>query len=349
MYTKKVLHIVGSMNQTKQLHKIACELPEYDHYYTQYFGSGSILKYLSENGHLDFTIMGANSSFRKYQQQYLDAHQCKYDYRGASLGNRYDLVTICSDLMVPSELTYAPVVFVQEGMTDPLTPLSKLIKKCNLPTWLAADTSLNGTSNKCDLYCVASDGYAEFFSSMGTFSDKIFVTGIPNFDNVQEFNNNDFPHKNFVLVCTSDLREVKKKDNRIEFLTRCKDIANGRKIIFKLHPNEIYDRANQEIQQVFGKDTLIYREGNTEHMIANCEELITQYSSTVYVGIGLGKKVHSYIDLDLLYARMPLQNNGASAHNIAILCKELLECGMISNHNRSIFGYKKFAGSLQYA
>ncbi len=349
MGIKKVLHIIGSMNQTKQLHKIACEMPEYDHYYTQYFGSGSILKYLSEHGHLDFTIMGAKSSFRKLQQRYLEEHQCKYDYRGETLGNRYDLVLTCSDLMVPSEVSYAPVVFIQEGMTDPLTSLSRIIKKCNLPTWLAADTSLNGTSNKCDIYCVASEGYAEFFSSMGTFSDKIFLTGIPNFDNVIEFNKNDFPYRDFVLVCTSDLREVKKKDNRIGFLNNCRRIANGRQIIFKLHPNENYERACEEIKQVFGAEVLIYNEGNTEHMIANCVELITQYSSTVFVGIGLGKKVHSYIDLSVLYNRMPIQNFGSSAGNIAFLCKELLEFGEVSVISRSRFGYKKFATNLQYA
>ncbi len=349
MHTKKVLHIVGSMNQTKQLHKIACEMLDYDHYYTQYFASGAILKYLSENGHLDFTIMGANSSFRKLQQRYLEEHNCKYDYRGETLGNRYDLVLICSDLFVPTEVSYAPIVFVQEGMTDPLTSLSKIVKKCNLPIWFAADTSLNGTSNKCDMYCVASEGYAEFFSSMGTFSDKIFLTGIPNFDNVQEFKNNDFQYRNFVLVCTSDLREVKKKDNRMEFLYKCKQIARERKIIFKLHPNENYVRACEEIKQVFGMNVLIYNEGNTEHMIANCEELITQYSSTVYVGIGLEKKVHSLMDLDQLYHRMPIQNGGTSASNIASLCKDLLELGEVSDFSRSQFGYKKFARNLQYA
>lgn len=349
MYTKKVLHIVGSMNQTKQLHKVACQLPEYDHYYTQYFGSGLLMKYLSENGHLDFTIMGANSSFRKLQQQYLEENNCKYDYRGESLGNRYDLILICSDLMVPSEVAYAPTVFIQEGMTDPLTHLSKIVKKLNLPPWLAADTSLNGTSNKCDMYCVASKGYADFFSSMGTFSDKIFLTGIPNFDNVEEFNKNDFPHRNFVLVCTSDLREVKKKDNRIEFLHNCKSIAKGREIIFRLHPNENAARASEEIKQVFGTEVLIYNSGNTEHMIANCDELITQYSSTVYVGIGLGKKVHSYMELSELYHRMPIQNNGCSAHNIARLCKELIELGEVSDVSRSQLGYKKFARNLQYA
>ena len=349
MTVKKVLHIVGSMNQTKQLHKIASEMPEYDHYYTQYFGSGKILKYLAENGLVDFTILGTKSSFRKLQERYLKDHNCNYDYRGSSLNNRYDLVLTCSDIIIPQEITYAPIVFIQEGMTDPVTAISKFINKYNLPSWMAGDTSLNGTSNKCDVYCAASNGYADFFTEMGTEGSKVYVTGIPNFDNVDEFLNNDFPHRDYVLVCTSDLREVKKRDNRIGFLENCKNVAKGRKIIFRLHPNENHERASQEIRSIFSADTLIYTSGNTEQMIANCSELITQYSSTVYVGIGLGKPVHSNMDLEQLYQRMPIQNGGKSAYYISLLCKDILELGSISENNRSYFGYKTFSEKLRYA
>lgn len=65
-------------------------------------------------------------------------------------------------------------------------------------------------------------------------------------------------------------------------------------------------------------------------MVANCQELITQYSTLVYVGIGLGKKVHSYFDLNELYRLMPDQNGGTSARNIAAICKGYMEfegCG----------------------
>jgi hypothetical protein len=34
---KRVLFICGSINQTTQMHQIASELPEYDHYFTPYY------------------------------------------------------------------------------------------------------------------------------------------------------------------------------------------------------------------------------------------------------------------------------------------------------------------------
>jgi hypothetical protein len=60
-------------------------------------------------------------------------------------------------------------------------------------------------------------------------------------------------------------------------------------------------------------------------MIANCCELITQYSTVVYVGLALGKKVHSYFDLDELKRLAPIQNGGTSAANIAKICRGILQ------------------------
>jgi hypothetical protein len=60
-------------------------------------------------------------------------------------------------------------------------------------------------------------------------------------------------------------------------------------------------------------------------MIANCEELITQYSTVVYTGIALGKKVHSFFDLTDLLEKMPVQNGGESAQRIAKICETYLE------------------------
>ena len=101
-------------------------------------------------------------------------------------------------------------------------------------------------------------------------------------------------------------------------------IAGERKIIFKLHPNENFERAIAEIKSVAGPEALIYTDGNADHMVANCDELITQYSTLVYVGIGLGKKVHSYFNLHDLYDLMPWQNGGTSAKRIAKICKEFI-------------------------
>ena len=56
-------------------------------------------------------------------------------------------------------------------------------------------------------------------------------------------------------------------------------------------------------------------------MIANCVELITQYSTVVYVGLALGKPVHSYFDVDDLRRKLPWQNGGTSARRIAAICR----------------------------
>ena len=58
-------------------------------------------------------------------------------------------------------------------------------------------------------------------------------------------------------------------------------------------------------------------------MIASCDVLITQWSSTAFVGLALGKEVHSYHDPAELRRLLPLQN-GAAASNIAAVCRELL-------------------------
>ena len=303
------------------MYQISRELPEYEHYFTQVYGSGRIFKWIAESGIADFTTMGTNSAFAKEQRAFLHQMNAKMDYRGSTLGNEYELVFNCVDLIMPREIKHKKTIFIQEGMTDPLSWRSKLIKKVGLPAWTTGDTSLNGCSNNCDLYCVASKGYADFFASMGTDPRKIVVTGIPNFDNVNALLNNNFPYQNYVLVCTSDMREVGKIDFRIAFLKKCKQIANGREIIFKLHPNEKSERAIIEIRKVFGPEVKIFTQGNTDHMIANCEELITQYSSVVYVGMALGKKVHSYFPLEMLKSRMPIQNDGSSAKRIADLAR----------------------------
>jgi len=106
---------------------------------------------------------------------------------------------------------------------------------------------------------------------------------------------------------------------------KCVEIAAGRQLIFKLHPNEIVDRAIAEIKEHAPENTLIYTSGNINAMIANCDELITQFSTVVYVGIALGKKVHSYFDVDELHRLAPVKNGGTSAKNIAQICKDFVE------------------------
>jgi hypothetical protein len=127
------------------------------------------------------------------------------------------------------------------------------------------------------------------------------------------------------MVATSDIRECYGQDDRFKFLEECVAKANGRQMLFKTHPNEDQKRAVSEIKSVTPKGTLIFTDGNSNHMVANCEELITQYSTLVYVGIVLGKKVNSFFDVNELYKLTPLQNAGVSAGRIADICRGYME------------------------
>ncbi len=304
------------------MHQIAMHLPEFDCWFSQLFSDLRIVDKLIENTRiLNNTIL--SGQFKKNSEKYLLENDLKIDYKAKK--NKYDLVVYCTDLHIPKRMRDAKLVWVQEGMTDKFTVISAITKALGLPTFLPLNTSLNGASNICDVYCAGSEGYKEQFARLGTNKEKIFVTGIPNYDNVRQFFDNDFPHKNYVMVATTDLRETFRFENRIAFIKKAVKIAEGRRLLFKLHPNEDFDRAEVEIRKYAPEGTLIYRSGNTNHMIANCTELITQYSTVVYIGLALGKKVHSYFNIDKLKQMAPIQNGGVSALNIASICKKMLD------------------------
>ena len=315
---KKILFICGSMNQTTQMHQLARELPEYEHYYTPYYCDG-LLERARKANLLEPTILGNKMVNRCWS--YLQANKLTVDYQG--LHNNYDLVLTCSDLVIPKNIRDKKVLLVQEGMTDRETFVYYFVRKFKfLPLWLSS-TAATGLSDHYDLFCVASEGYRDLFIRKGARPEKIVVTGIPNFDNCKKYLINSFPHKNFVLVCTSDSRETFVYENRKKFIQKAVEIARGRRLMFKLHPNENLERATREINR-YAPGALVYPTGNTEEMIANCDVLITRFSSTVYVGIALGKEAYSEFDLQELRRLAPIQNASA-AKNIANVCRELLE------------------------
>ena len=331
---KKILFIVGSMNQTWQMHKIASELEEYDCWFSQFFTdlkwANALIKYTSM---FKGTIF--SGQFKENSEKYLIAKGLQIDYQAKK--NKYDLIVYCSDLHIPKRMRQTKIVWVQEGMTDKFTVLSKIVKALKLEPGFSGGTSLNGTSNICDVYCAGSEGYKDQFTKLGTDRNKIIVTGIPNYDNVAQFLDNDFPYKDYVMVATTDMRETFRYENRPAFIRKAVKIADGRKLLFKLHPNEKFERAEREIKKYAPVGTLIYRTGNTNHMIANCAELITQYSTVVYVGLALGKKVHSYFDLEELKRLAPVQNGGTSAAKIAEICR-----GILLAHEEDIAAVKEY-------
>lgn len=318
MRKHNILFICGSMNQTTMMHKISQYFFEDNCYFTPYYSDG-LIRLFAEKGLLDNTILGGQ--FRLKTIEYLTSNNLKIDFYGEI--NNYDLVFTCSDLLIPQNIKDKKIVLVQEGMTDHENILFYLVKKLNLPAWIAG-TSTTGISNAYTKFCVASQGYKELFIRKGAKPEKIEITGIPNFDNCKEFLKNDFPYKNFVLAATSDSRETLKFENRKEFIRNCLLIANGRQLIFKLHPNENHERAEREINKT-APGALVLKDGNTNHMIANCETLITTYSSVVFIGLALNKEVYSLFDINQLKRLLPIQNGGQSAKNIAMVGKKLLK------------------------
>ncbi|MFA3784068.1 hypothetical protein ABRY23_13490 [Melioribacteraceae bacterium 4301-Me] len=318
MNKRKILFIGGSLNQTTMMHEISKHLGNYDCWFSPYYDDGFV-GYLAAKGLLNFTILGG--TFKKQTEEYIIDNKLQIDYKG--IKNDYDLVYTSADLLIPKNIKKKKIILVQEGMTDPEKLPFYLVKYFNFPRW-AASTSAMGMSNLYDVFCVASEGYKELFIKKGAKKEKIVVTGIPNFDNAKKYLNNNFPYKNYVLVATSDMRETFKYENRKKFIKECVKIANGKQLIFKLHPNENFERAIKEINE-YAPGALVFHNGNTNHMIANCDVLITKYSSVVYIGLALGKKVYSSFNIDELKRLMPLQNNGTSAERIARIGRRLLD------------------------
>jgi hypothetical protein len=293
------------------MHQIAQALPEYEAWFTPYYSDG-LEKALYHARLAEMTVMG--NKLLQRCLNYLQQHHLQVDNGGTR--HDYELVVTCSDLVVQKNIRHKKIVLVQEGMTDPENMAFHLVKTFPfLPRWIAG-TSTTGLSQAYQKFCVASEGYRELFINKGVQPEKITVTGIPNFDHCTQFYSNDFPHKNFVLVCTSDTRETFKYENRKKFIESTLKVATGRQLIFKLHPNENFVRATREINR-WAPKALVYNAGSAEQMIANCTALITRFSSTVYVGLALGKEVYSDFPIEALKILTPIQNGGNSANNIA--------------------------------
>lgn len=315
---KRILFICGSINQTTQLHQVAQHLKEYDQAFTPFYCHG-IDRLYRKLGWMEYTIIGKKLSGRC--RDYLNDNNLPIDEEGRH--GPYDLVVTCTDVYLQSNIRKNRILVVQEGITDPKTFAYYLVTRLRfLPRWIAG-TAATGLSNAYRKFCVASEGYRDYFVANGADAKKIIVTGIPNFDNCEKFRDNNFEHSGYVLVCTSPLREIFRGEDRVSFIKKAVEIANGRPLFFKLHPNENAERAIHEINE-YAPGAKVFTTGSAEEMIANCDELITRFSSTAFVGMALGKPTHSDFDMDHMRKLMPIQNQNAAA-NIANVCRELLE------------------------
>lgn len=319
---KNILFICGSLNQTTQMHKIAQNMSEHNCYFTPYYAEG-VEHFATKMGWLNFSVLGGRH--QRDTRKYLADHNLQVDERGEN--HEYDLAVICSDLIIQNNIRSTRIILVQEGITEPEGRLYHLYKTFPFLPRYIANTATNGLSNGYDLFCVASEGYRELFIRKGVRSEKIAVTGIPNFDNLSHHLDNDFPHRDYVLVATTPYRETFRSENRIAFLERCREIAAGRPVIFKLHPTEKVGRARREIKSILPQAT-IYPKGDVNAMIANASVVITQQSTCTFVALALNKETYTYLNKDELRRLMPIQNGGVSAGRIAAICHRILHTPM---------------------
>jgi hypothetical protein len=314
---KNILFICGTLNQTTQMHSIARELTEHNCFFTPFYLDG-FTSVLHRLGLMENTAVGEKLSRRV--NRYLAENRLPVDPRGKR--NNYDLVVMCTDLIVQKNLQGKRLLLVQEGMTEPEGIRYAGVRLLGLPRYIA-NTASFGLSNVYHRLCVASPGYRDLFIRKGIPAEKLVVTGIPNFDNVAAFETNKFPYRDFVLAATSPTRETFQRDDREEFIKKVMEIAAGRQVIFKLHPAEKEGRSRREIEKL-APGALVFQDGNVNEMIANCSVLVTQFSTVTYIGLALGKEVYSYLDLEELRRLMPLQNGGTSASHIADECRDLM-------------------------
>jgi hypothetical protein len=265
---------------------------------------------------------------RRWCLDWLHDHRLPVDLDGQEGG--YDLIVTSSDVVVPHNQrrgrAQTPLlVAVQEGILDPERLFYWFCRALPFVPRGLAGTAFTGLSGQFDRFCCASEGYRQHLAARGADASKVVVTGMPNFDDCERYRHNDFPHRGYVLACTSDGRETYKLfDPRRDFIRRAVQLAAGRPLFFKLHPNEEAGRATREILELAPSATVFPR-GSAEEMIANCEVLITEWSSVAFVGMALGKEVHSNFGEEALRRLLPVQNGGASARNIAGVCRALLD------------------------
>jgi len=328
MVTKpRALFICGSLNQTKQMHAVARELPEFDAWFTPFFVEG-FLDGARKAHLLDTTIAGFPWVGRC--NAYLAENGLSLDYQGRRHHHDYELVVTCQDVYVgPSVRRLVQkgvgLVLVQEGMTDPENFMYHVVRRVRfLPRWFAS-TAATGLSGEYARFCVASEGYRDLFVRKGCDPSKLVVTGIPNFDDMERYRQNRIAEHGYVLVCTSDARETfKMLDDREDFLKKAFAMAGTRPLIVKLHPNEDVGRARREIIALSPNATLV-TEGSAEELVANCSVLVVQYSTLAFVGLALGKEVHAKYPIDELRRLLPLQNGGRSGKAIAEVCRQVFE------------------------
>jgi hypothetical protein len=314
----KILFISNTLHQTKQMHAIAEYLPGVKTAFSPGYGSR-----LAKLVHLwqGKENLSDRTCFRNRWREYTHDYRLTEDLYGKQ--GPYEIVVTTSDQVIPDNIMGSRVVLVQDDMLDPEN-WTFFLHKCfpAIPRWLAGTAAL-GQSRVYQRFCVASEGYRNYFIRHGLPEHKLVVTGIPLFDNYEIYTYNNFPYRDYVLICMSNEREMAfRADTRKDFLEDARRIAKDRKIIVKLQSGE-QSRMVQEVRARLPQATII-TDGCEKEMVANASVVICQHSSLAVMAIALQKETYSYWDNAILRELMPIQNRSA-AKEIARVCSQMLE------------------------
>jgi hypothetical protein len=105
--------------------------------------------------------------------------------------------------------------------------------------------------------------------------------------------------------------------------------APGHRLVVTGMPNfddfAAHGRAVAEVKRLAPAATYLTdgSRGSGEELAANCEALITEWSTLAFIGLAFGKETYSYRDLEEVRRLLPLQH-GRAAKNIADVCREVL-------------------------
>ena len=75
---KKILFIIGSLNQTTQMHQIADKLLDYDVYFSQLFSNNPFINLAVKLGLLNSTVL--SGTFKISSEKYLADNKLANDY-----------------------------------------------------------------------------------------------------------------------------------------------------------------------------------------------------------------------------------------------------------------------------
>ena len=310
---KKILFIGSTIRQTWALHEISKHLETaYQCYFTPYYADG-LVDVFRRFGWLESTILG--ESHQKATLNYIKKYNLKLDHRGND--HDYDLVVTGSDLVVQNNIRGKKLLLVQEEITVPDTPFTQLVEWLTVPR-LLANTSANGLSDRYDIFCVASQGYADRYVRKGLNPEKIKVTGIPRYASLQDARHETTVDRGVVHFATTPLSEPLKPKVRKAYLKEATQIADGRKIRIKLLPKGHVRRAKRQLRKIFPLVPIVVGDNLNQHFARSRESIC------VLTAFTMAEKLHIFSDAQDVLSLMQVEQQIDSAEKIAKICRHLL-------------------------